>query len=161
MKNINWILFLWTLFFSLIASAEVFTLPDETGIHKWIDSNGRAHFSKSDFANSKRKKVKLDQEKNSDTQTNSLIARPKVDVYYASWDPQSEKALNFFRDKHIVVNAYDIEIDANAEKRKRELDPEFKGIPLVVINGVAIRGIDEDQYNEALSKTYNLPEPQQ
>ena len=164
MKNTNLILFVLALFFSLVAVAEVFILPDETGIHKWIDDEGKAHFSKSDFAKSKRKTSKPELGKNSaDTEENFLTAKPvkpKVEVYYASWDPLSEKAIEFFRNNHIVVNAYDIEVDADAAKRKKELDPAFIGIPLVVINGVIIRGVNEDQYNEALTKRYDLPEKQ-
>lgn len=77
---------------------------------------------------------------------------PKVDIYYASWDPYSDKAIRFFRDHHIVVNAFDIEFDHEAAARKKIIDPGFiNGIPLVIINdGVPIRGVDEKKYREAL-----------
>jgi hypothetical protein len=74
-----------------------------------------------------------------------------VDVYYASWDPYSNKAIVFFRDNHVVVNAYDIDLDAEAAARKKTIDPKFVGMPLVIINGVVIRGVDEKKYHEALA----------
>jgi hypothetical protein len=74
-----------------------------------------------------------------------------VDIYYASWDPYSNKAIVFFRDNHIVVNAYDIDLDPEAAARKKKIDPNFAGMPLVIINGVVIRGVNEKQYRDALA----------
>lgn len=76
--------------------------------------------------------------------------KPQVEVYYAAWDPNSNQALKFFQDNHIVVNAYDIEMDADAAMRKKQLAPDFMGIPLVIINGIKIRGVDEQKYQDAL-----------
>ena len=49
------------------------------------------------------------------------------------------------------MNAYDIDLDAEAAARKKTIDPKFTGMPLVVINGVIIRGVDENKYQEALA----------
>ena len=76
--------------------------------------------------------------------------KPQVEVYYAAWDPNSNQALKFFQDNHIVVNAYDIEMDADAAMRKKQLAPDFMGIPLVIINDIKIRGVDEQKYQDAL-----------
>ena len=76
--------------------------------------------------------------------------RPKVEIYYAAWYPHSQQAIKFFRKHHIVVKAYDINLDEEAAARKRKLAPDFNGIPLVIINGILIRGVDEQKYQNAL-----------
>jgi glutaredoxin len=75
-----------------------------------------------------------------------------VDIYYASWDTYSNKAIMFFRENHVVVNAYDIDLDPEAAARKKRIDPNFVGMPLVIINGDVIRGVDEKRYRDALAK---------
>jgi hypothetical protein len=153
------ILFFCALLFTVSVSSEVIILPDETGVHKWIDEKGKAHFSKTDFAKSKAKKSKSAQQSVGDSTENPLLKpkKPQVEVYYASWDPQSELALQFFRDKHILVTAYDVESDPEAATRKRNLAPDYKGLPLVVINGLVIRGVNEEHFNQALIQRYELP----
>jgi hypothetical protein len=140
------IIFLLAVLFAQIVQAEVSFNP-KTVIHKSVDADGHVIFSKSGFADSSQRKPKV-------VETVKPVppkpTAPKVDVYYASWDPYSNKAIIFFRDNHIVVNAYDIDLDAEAAARKKKIDPAFVGMPLVVINGIVIRGVDEKKYQEAL-----------
>jgi hypothetical protein len=127
------------------ARSQDFT-PKET-IRKTVNADGSVIFSKSGFYKKAPKKPKSEEE----VKTLPKSTVPKVDIYYSSWDPYSNKALVFFRENHIVVNAYDIDLDPAAAERKKKLDPAFGGIPLVIINGMAIRGVNEKSYQDALS----------
>jgi glutaredoxin len=120
----------------------------ETVIHKSVDANGHVIFSKTGFADTPPPRVKKPVVE--EVKAPPKPTAPKVDIYYASWDPYSNKAIVFFREHHVVVNAYDIDLDAEAAARKKRIDPSFVGMPLVVINGTTIRGVDEKKYQDAL-----------
>ncbi len=142
------IIFLLGVLFIPLAQAETSFNP-ETVVHKSIDANGHVIFSKTGFADPSPPRVKppvIAEVKPAPPKPTA----PKVDIYYASWDPYSNKAIEFFRNNHVVVNAYDVDLDAEAAARKKKLDPTFVGMPLVIINNIMIRGVDEKKYKEAL-----------
>ena len=117
------------------------------------EENGKVIFSKSGFAEKKTKTITPQPEVKK-----PRTSAPTVDVYYASWDPYSNKALDYFRENRIVVNMYDIEKDPEAAARKKRIDPNFVGLPLVIINDVVIRGVDEKKYKEALERPVSEPQ---
>lgn len=139
----------------------LFTLPFafsvQAEIYKWTDANGKSHFSESKPANPasienrNELEVRSQQPTPADNKTQAA-AVPQVDLYITSWCPYCKKAMAFLRNNNIAFNAYDIEQDTNAATRKNEIDPDYSGIPLAVINGVTIRGFAEDTYQEALAK---------
>jgi hypothetical protein len=141
------VILLLAVIFSLAVQAESPTFSPETTVRKTVGANGKVVYGKSGFAEAPVRKSKPVEEPKAPPKSTA----PKVDVYYASWDPYSNKAIVFFRDNHVVVNAYDIDLDAEAAARKKTIDPKFTGMPLVVINGVIIRGVDEKKYQEALA----------
>lgn len=141
------VILLLAVIFSLAAQAESPTFSPETTVRKTVGADGKVIYGKSGFAKAPVRKPKPVEE----TKAAPKSTAPKVDIYYASWDPYSNKAIVFFRDNHVVVNAYDIDLDAQAAARKKTIDPKFTGMPLVVINGVIIRGVDEKKYQEALA----------
>ncbi len=142
------VIFLLAVIFSLAAQAESSSFVSETTVRKTVSADGKVIFSKSGFAERKPAKQATPVE---EVKAPSKPTAPKVDIYYASWDPYSNKAIIFFRENHVVVNAYDIDVDPEAAARKKRIDPAFIGIPLVIINGVTIRGVDEERYREALA----------
>ncbi|MDD1611271.1 MAG: hypothetical protein LUO95_11965 [Methylococcaceae bacterium] len=143
--NQTFILLLMVIF-SFVAQAESSFSP-EANVRKTVDAEGKVIFSKSGFSNKKPVKKPVEPEVKAPPKSTA----PKVDIYYASWDPYSDKAILFFRENHIVVNAYDIDLDAKAAERKKKIDPKFVGMPLVIINGSVIRGVDEKKYRDALA----------
>lgn len=134
-----------------------FVFPVHAEIYKWTDANGKSHFSESKPANPvsvenrNELEVKSQQPTLTDNTAQAVVA-PQVDIYITSWCPYCKKAMAFLRKNNIAFNAYDIEQDTNAATRKNEIDPDYSGIPLAVINGVTIRGFDEETYQEALAK---------
>jgi hypothetical protein len=143
-KPLMFFILVFIVIFPTLSQAE----PDNkvTSIRKTVDSSGKVVFSQSGFSDKKPTKKQTEEVKAPPKPT-----APKVDLYYASWDPYSNKAIVFFRENHIVVNAYDIDFDPEAAARKKRIDPTFIGLPLVIINGVTIRGVDEKKYRDALA----------
>ena len=139
-----------------LAQAETSAFIPDVVVRKKVDESGKVTFSKSGFSD--KKPVKKQPVVVEEVKVAPAIAVPKVEMYYAAWDPYSNKAIVFFRENHVVVNAYDIDLDPEAAARKKKIDPSFVGMPLVIINGVVIRGVDEKKYKEALLLA--LPSPQ-
>jgi glutaredoxin len=132
-------------------------LPAQAEIYKWVDADGKSHFSSSKPANPVSIENRNELEVKSPqpaprAQKVQPAAAPKVDLYITSWCPYCKKAMAYLRKNDIVFTAYDIEQDLDAAARKKTLDPGYSGIPLAVINGTAIRGFSEAQYQQALAK---------
>ena len=79
-------------------------------------------------------------------------SKTQVDIYVTSWCPYCKKAIAYLDAKGIEYNKYDIEEDESAAKRKKELVPNYSGIPLAVINGKIIKGFTEERYSAALEE---------
>lgn len=140
-------IFLLMVIFSFVAQAESPSFIPDTTVKKIVNADGKVVYGKSGFSDKKPVKKSVEPEVKAPPKSTA----PKVDIYYASWDPYSNKAIVFFRENHIVVTTYDIDLDAEAAERKKKLDPKFVGMPLVIINGIIIRGVDEKKYQEALA----------
>lgn len=76
----------------------------------------------------------------------------QVDLYITSWCPYCKKAMAYLNSKGIKFNQYDIEKDLQAAIRKRNLAPNYRGVPLAVINGKTIKGFNKKSYQAALKK---------
>ncbi|MGZ8189704.1 MAG: glutaredoxin domain-containing protein [Methylococcaceae bacterium] len=147
---------LWVILFTL-----VFALPAHAEIYKWIDAEGTSHFTASKPVNS----VSIKRLHEIEAQAVAAQSNPadskaqtpaqQVDLYVTSWCPYCKKAIAYLRSNNIAFQEYDIELDLAAAERKKTLDPNYSGIPLAVINGVVIRGFDEDSYHEAMAKQPN------
>jgi glutaredoxin len=74
-----------------------------------------------------------------------------AELYVTSWWPYCTQAKSFLASQGVEVNVYDIEKDAAAAKRKKELD-SGRGVPFAVINGVKISGWSQRAYEDALEK---------
>ena len=76
---------------------------------------------------------------------------PQIELYITSWCPYCQKAKDYLDEQGVEYRVYDIEKDAAAAKRKKQLDSR-RGVPFALINGVAIHGWSEAAYARALNK---------
>lgn len=81
------------------------------------------------------------------TETNS---QTQVDIYVTSWCPYCRKAIAYLDANGMPYNKYDIEEDWEAAARKKEIAPDYSGIPLAVINGKIIKGFNKKKYSAAI-----------
>ncbi len=73
----------------------------------------------------------------------------KVELYVTSSCPYCQKAIAYLKSQGIPFQAYNIEKDAAAAGRKKQMDPQG-GVPFAVINGKKVSGFSEDAYQKAL-----------
>jgi glutaredoxin len=154
--------------FLIIFMAGVFAEKSIADMYKWVDENGVVHFSDTppyDADNSdidtlptystpennvySHENNSTESKDNRSSPTDSVIKKPKVELYTTSWCPWCKKAKAFFRSRGIVFVEYDIEKDKAAERRKAQLDSQ-KGVPFAVINRKGIHGYNENAYNNLL-----------
>ena len=160
----------------LIASLVTFSFQGNTvaGMYKWVDEAGVIHFS--DMPPQKVGSTTVEtlptspkaahtlpsfpsevQENSRPTKPLSPAAEPRerhevaatVDLYVTSWCGYCRKAREFLRARGVPFTEYDIEQDADAARRKQEIDPR-PGVPLAVINGQVILGFSASTYERAL-----------
>jgi glutaredoxin len=133
-----------------------FALPAQAKIYKWTDAEGKSHFSAAKPADpasiENRNDLEVKSPQPAPVDNKAQATAPQVDLYVTSWCPYCKKAMAFLRKNNIAFNTYDIEQDASAAARKKDLDPGYGGIPLAIINGTTIRGFSESSYQQALAK---------
>jgi len=76
-------------------------------------------------------------------------AADRVELYTTSWCPFCEKAVLFFRANRIAFRQYDVEKDADAAGRMRELGGTG-AVPFARINGAPVQGFNPNRYSELL-----------
>ena len=159
--------------FLIIFIAGVFVENSIADMYKWVDENGVVHFSDTPPDDADNSDVdtlttysthenNVYPEENNSTEnrdnrsspTDSVLKKPKVELYTTSWCPWCKKAKAFFRSRGIVFVEYDIEKDKAAASRKAQIDRQ-KGVPFAVINGKGIHGYSEKAYNNALRQQYD------
>ena len=140
-------------------------------IYKWVDENGTLHFQGSPPQNTKQpvtiKRLPTYEDDYRDSQlsapeqnkenpgspapstTREASNPPEVELYVTSWCPHCKRALDFLRSRGIPFDAYDIEKDKNAARRKKRLTRE-SGVPFAIINGKGVHGFSQVAYERAL-----------
>lgn len=140
-------------------------------IYKWVDENGTLHFQGSPPQNTEQpvtiKRLPTYEDYYRDSQppgteqdrentvapspstTREVSKAPEVELYVTSWCPHCKRALDFLRSRGIPFDAYDIEKDKNAARRKARLTRESE-VPFAIINGKAVQGFSQRAYERAL-----------
>jgi len=142
------------IFFSLIYLA----FNSNAGIYKWVDKDGRIHYSQHKPVDISVEEMQIKSYKNiviEDTQEASLpkaeeiskkplITRPKkVVMYSAEWCGVCKKAKKYFKNNGIRYKNYDIDKNKSAKVRYEKMGA--KGVPVIFIgkrrmNGFSIAG---------------------
>jgi glutaredoxin len=124
----------------------------DAAIYRWVDANGTVVFRDTPPPQgSAAKAVVVDATPNgTGTATSASSGRaPQVELFVTSWCPYCEKAKAFLRAHNISFNAYDIERDSAAARRKAQLTGQ-KGVPFALINGTSVQGFNEGMYRQLL-----------
>lgn len=142
--------------------------PTLADIYKWVDDNGTVHFSDSPPTGAKSgnaKRVDLPRNSAPDAAANrqnisspdqtpvkpaAKVVSNTVEIYITDWCKYCKQAMAFMNANRINFTAYDVEKDASAARRVRELGGNG-GVPFAVVNGVTITGFSEGAYRQALN----------
>ena len=76
----------------------------------------------------------------------------KVIIYITDWCPYCRKAREYLRSLDVNLKEYDIE--KNPEKKREYLakGDNYRGVPLIDIEGIHLRGFSESSIDAALAK---------
>ncbi len=115
------------------------------GVYKWIDENGKVHFSDKKPAWLESKEVKLKVNTYSHVSFDSSIydVGKKVVMYSTEWCKYCRKARKYFKENHIAFVEYDIE--KNAKAKNRYVRMGGSGVPVILVgnrrmNGFSVEG---------------------
>ena len=127
-------------------------------IYKWIDENGKVHYSdaKPDSIGAEEVKIRvnnytntIDANSNSGSQTNQV---EQVVMYSTAWCGYCEKARRYFQDNDIKFTEYDIEKSSNARAKYDKL--RGTGIPLIMVGKRRMDGFSVESF-ERLYRQHN------
>jgi glutaredoxin len=75
--------------------------------------------------------------------------RPQVEIYLASYCPESRRAKAYLEERAIEFAEYDVEKDM--DRRKEFYARGGKGIPLLFVKGQAMHGFDAREFERLLN----------
>lgn len=129
-------------------------------IYKWVDNNGKVHFTDSPPEQVKTQKVTL--QINSFTSPNvsqfrfdpALISKRKVTtqvvMYSTSWCGYCKKARRYFLQQNIPFEEYDVEKSAKGKKDYKALGG--RGVPIIVAGDRTMNGFSEQAFERFYRK---------
>jgi len=81
-------------------------------------------------------------------------AAPNITIYSTSWCGYCKMAAKYLGDKNIAFNDKNIEEDADAYKElMTKLDGNFRGVPVIDIDGQIVLGFDRPKIDAAIAKS--------
>jgi glutaredoxin len=114
-------------------------------IYKWVDAEGNVHFGDRDSkpASTYSEEVELGNINTITSVTFETVARPidKVTMYSAQWCGYCKKARKYFKRKNIPFIEYDIEKNAAAARRHKEMGAS--GVPVILYKDKRMNGFSE------------------
>jgi len=115
-------------------------------VYKWVDANGKVYFSDQKPESTRVEVIKLDVV----TYTQVTFAGSNADVgvevvmYSTAWCGYCKKARKYFKANNISFTEYDIEKDARAKKRHREMGA--RGVPVILVGKKRMNGFSEQGF---------------
>ena len=124
----------------LITVSSYFPSAYSGEVYKWIDADGKAHFSdtKPNSDTSKPLKLRVNSVSRADYSTSDGAGRGQVVMYSASWCGYCKKARAYFKENDIAYTDYDIEADRFAKINYDRLGG--RGVPLILVGDKQMRG---------------------
>ena len=158
------------IFLAVIMLLSIFISPASSEIYKWKDKDGNIVYS--DFAPSgvdvQKKKFREDRIERQEIKENSNKSesasvkdnRPYSDVgvimYMTSWCGYCRKAREYINSLGVRLIEYDVDNDKSKNSEMLSKSGGSKGVPLIDVEGVIIRGYVPDAIKAAVEKRRNL-----
>jgi glutaredoxin len=118
-------------------------------IYRWVDENGKVHFSdkSSDKHEAKKVEVKMNTYEAVTYDTSVFDTGKEVIMYSAVWCGMCKKAKNYFQEKNIKYTEYDIEKSSKGKRDYKKLNG--KGVPIILVGKKRMNGFSSTGF-EAL-----------
>jgi len=110
-------------------------------IFKWVDDNGKVHFTDMPPNDQETEQVQLRINSYSATELlemDEASSSDKVIMYGTDWCTYCDKAKNYFVAKHIPFVEYDIEKDSTARREYDRLGG--RGVPVILVGDKRMNG---------------------
>ena len=118
-------------------------------IFKWVDENGKTHFSDSRPERGTAETVHLRINTYATPEISSAAdpaagSRDRVVMYSASWCGVCKEARNYFRRMRIPFTEYDVETSAKGKREFKKLGA--KGVPVILLRDKRMNGFSVDSF---------------
>lgn len=126
------------------AGVFIATLAMAGGVHaeiyRWVDDNGKVHFSDKPSRQhaSEDVKLRINTYEGVSYDTSSVDVGKKVVMYSATWCGVCKKAKRYFEDNRIRYTEYDIENSATGKSDFKKLGG--KGVPIILVGNRRMNG---------------------
>lgn len=163
MRNLN-------IFLITIILSSIFISPASSEIYKWKDKDGNIVYS--DFAPSgvdaQKKKFREDKIERQETKEsshksennalkeNKAYSDVEVVMYMTSWCGYCKKAREYINSLGVRLIEYDVDKDKSKNSEMLSKSGGAKGVPLIDVEGVIIRGYVPDAIKTAVEKRRSL-----
>lgn len=122
--------------------------PLQAEVYKWVDDQGKIHFSDKEPKSSSASKLELKINTYSSptySESSSREGNKKVVMYSTEWCGYCKKARLYFKNNNINYKEYDIERSAKANKEHKRLGAT--GVPLILVGKKKMNGFSETGFN--------------
>ncbi len=124
-------------------------------IYKWVDADGRTHFSSSPPAQGEAETVqpKINSYKSRKLpnsvkgKPSSQVSRKKVIMYSAVWCVICKQARRYFKKNGIAFKEYDIEKSIKGRHDYKRLNG--RGVPIIMVGDKRLNGFDPKSFKTA------------
>ncbi len=112
-------------------------------IYKWVDDQGKVHFSDKKPGNqdAERLEVRVNTYKSVSYNTSIFDTGKNVVMYSASWCGSCKKARKYFQKERIPFTEYDIEKDSKGKRQYKKLGA--RGVPVILVGKKRMNGFSE------------------
>jgi len=121
-------------------------------IYKWVDANGKVHFSDQKSASFKSEELTLE----INTYTNVAVDKsiynvgPKVVMYSTNSCGYCKKARKYFNKNNISYTDYNIEKNAQAKRKFKKMGA--RGVPVILVGNKRLNGFSERGFKRIYKK---------
>jgi glutaredoxin len=154
------------IFTSCILFFFIFSLPAWAQMYKWQDEKGVIHFSDSPPQGKGAVKMKVSETEGTSDRAEDprkmtvrqgrgirSVQDIKVVMYMTDWCGYCRKAREYLHSLGVNLVEYDIEKDAAKREEMRKLGG--RGVPLIDVEGILIKGYSQQSIKDAVDKRRN------
>ncbi|MDH5611299.1 MAG: DUF4124 domain-containing protein [Gammaproteobacteria bacterium] len=143
---------------SIIIALTFYSVAAHSGIYKWVDERGNAHFTDSPPQNQKTEEVELKINTYTSVQITPLKDRlgktGKVVMYTASWCGICKQAKSYFVKNRIPHVTYDVEKSSTGRRDFKALGG--KSVPVIILGKNRMNGFTVSKFDAAYKKQQEI-----
>lgn len=115
-------------------------------VYKWVDANGKVHFGDRKPTSAKAEQLTLEINTYTHVTYDESIfdVGPEVIMYATDWCGYCKKARKYFKKNGIAYTEFDIEKNAAAKRRYKQMGAH--GVPVILVGDRRMNGFSEEGF---------------